>query len=350
MLISKQGARSQVSSLTTWSKDPLVNMGTHIGTNITNTEGDVVPKEEEECTEDDRKTFELNAKAINMMQCAITPEKFRKRVIVRKILRSLTKQWESKATTISKGNDLDKMTYDELRMKLLDYETLINNIKGKEKRDVAFKSKISKSDDESDGSSSDDELKFLAKNLRKLLKSRGKNKESSSSNEYEKEKMKVLMEYWKDLENESNSEDEDQQEAQVCFMADKEVHDESGQGYNAGSSANLETKFVKASASTSNAKNQQPPQFFHRRATRGNHCFKCNRQCHTSPQCFVVERKIGDRISKVVSDFNVLGQLRRTNIKGSKAVWIPKVSWVFCRFLTFSNDGKGKIIATVKIV
>ncbi|MED6214509.1 hypothetical protein PIB30_103672, partial [Stylosanthes scabra] len=36
----------------------------------TNVEGNVVPKGEEEWTEDDRKTVELNAKAVNMMHCA----------------------------------------------------------------------------------------------------------------------------------------------------------------------------------------------------------------------------------------------------------------------------------------
>ncbi|MED6122725.1 hypothetical protein PIB30_042578 [Stylosanthes scabra] len=250
----------------------------------------------------------------------------------------------------------------------------------------------------SDDSFLDDELEFHAKKLRKLLKSRGGNKELSSSKEYKKKKMKVLMEYWNDLENESDSEDEDEQEAQVCSMADNEVIDEvsfnelsndnlqvviddltahanklfercnkckyenptlknengflkeklketegaadllkenrflkskiakfkgkqpvlasmdlmvenerlcrvieglkhdlklftnsfnnldkllgyqrpnsmeSGLGYSAGSDANFETIFVKASASTSNTRNQQPPRFFHRRTARGNHC------------------------------------------------------------------------------
>ncbi|MED6200921.1 hypothetical protein PIB30_090029 [Stylosanthes scabra] len=305
-------------------------------------------------------------------------------------------------------------------------------------------------DDGSDDSLLDDELEFLARKLRRLMKSKGRNRKSSSRKEYKKKKMKVLMEYWKDLENESDSEDEDEQEAQVCFMADNEVIEvpfnelsnedlqvvidnliahanklfekynkckyenatlkneivflkeklkeievaadlleenrflksefakfkgkqpvsastdfiaenerlcgviedlkqnleqftkssnnldkllsyqiptsmKSGLDYSAGSNANLKTIFVKAEASTSNTRNQ-PPQFFHKRPTRGNHCSNCNRQGHTHPQCFVVERKIGDRIYKVVSDFNALGKPRRTNVKGSKAIWIPKVS------------------------
>ncbi|MED6166046.1 hypothetical protein PIB30_105323, partial [Stylosanthes scabra] len=52
----------------------------------------------------------------------------------------------------------------------------------------------------------------------------------------------------------------------------------SGLGYSSGSDANFETKFVRASASTSNTRNQQPPHFFHRRTARGIHCSNCNRQ------------------------------------------------------------------------
>ncbi|MED6159378.1 hypothetical protein PIB30_041856 [Stylosanthes scabra] len=51
----------------------------------------------------------------------------------------------------------------------------------------------------------------------------------------------------------------------------------SGIGYSGGNGANFETKFVKASAPTSNTKNQSP-QSFHKRPARENHCFKCNRQ------------------------------------------------------------------------
>ncbi|XP_015971903.1 uncharacterized protein LOC107495305 [Arachis duranensis] len=43
--------------------------------------------------------------------------------LVRKILRSLTKKCKVKSTAISERNDLIKITYDELRGKLLAYET-----------------------------------------------------------------------------------------------------------------------------------------------------------------------------------------------------------------------------------
>ncbi|MED6126415.1 hypothetical protein PIB30_078236 [Stylosanthes scabra] len=335
------------------------------------------------------------------------------------------------------------MTYDELRGKLLAYETLINNTLDREKKDVVFKSKISKLDDESDDSFSDDELEFLARKLRRLMRSKGRNRGSSSSKEYKKKKMKVLMEYWKDLENESDSEDEDEQEAQVCFMVDNEVIDEIsfnelsnddlqvviddldahanklldkynicksekevlkaendflkeklretesmtnlveqnrllsaeiekfkekksviisfdliieneklherikslnqdleqfahsssnldkllayqrsysekfGLGYSGGSDAVFENKFVKSKASTSNTKNPSSSSNV-KISARRNYCDKCNRHGYSSPQCFVFEKRLGDKVYKIVSDFNAFGQPRRTNIKGSK--------------------------------
>ncbi|XP_072084353.1 uncharacterized protein [Arachis hypogaea] len=158
-----------------------------------NFDGEVVAKEDNEWTEEEKKKVELNAKAINLMHCAINFEEYRKvsrcktakeiwdmlrlthectnqvretridmlmkeyemfnmkeeesidqmferfsiiinnmdamgkssfeETLVRKILRSLTKKWEVKSTAISERNDFIKITYDELRSKLLAYET-----------------------------------------------------------------------------------------------------------------------------------------------------------------------------------------------------------------------------------
>ncbi|XP_016206051.1 uncharacterized protein LOC107646378 [Arachis ipaensis] len=43
-----------------------------------NTDGDVVSKEDNEWTEEEKKKVELNAKAINLMYCAISFEEYRK--------------------------------------------------------------------------------------------------------------------------------------------------------------------------------------------------------------------------------------------------------------------------------
>ncbi|MED6178858.1 hypothetical protein PIB30_111512, partial [Stylosanthes scabra] len=66
----------------------------------------------------------------------------------------------------------------------------------------------------------------------------------------------------------------------------------SGIGYSAGNGAKSETIFVKANASTSNTKNQPPPKYLRKRKTQRNHCFKCNRQGHSPPQCFIIEKKL----------------------------------------------------------
>ncbi|MED6133896.1 hypothetical protein PIB30_032577 [Stylosanthes scabra] len=44
--------------------------------------------------------------------------------------------------------------------------------------------------------------------------------------------MKVLMESWKDLQNDTDSNDEPEQEAQACVMASKGVMDELFEKYN----------------------------------------------------------------------------------------------------------------------
>ena len=44
----------------------------------TSADGVVTPKEEAEWNEDDKKKIELNAKAINLLHCAISFEEYRK--------------------------------------------------------------------------------------------------------------------------------------------------------------------------------------------------------------------------------------------------------------------------------
>ncbi|MED6227309.1 hypothetical protein PIB30_112320, partial [Stylosanthes scabra] len=126
----------------------------------------------------------------------------------------------------------------------------------------------------------------------------------------------------KDLEKFTNSSND----LDMLLSFQRPTSMKSGIGYSAGNGTKSETIFVKASASTSNTKNQPPPKSFHKRKTKRNHCFKCNRQGHSPPQCFIVKKKIGNQVYKIVSDFNALGQPRRINIKGSKYIWIPKVS------------------------
>ncbi|MED6189915.1 hypothetical protein PIB30_100645, partial [Stylosanthes scabra] len=76
---------------------------------------------------------------------------------------------ESKATAIVKGNDLDKMTYDELRGKLLAYESASNKTQDNKIKGMAFKSKVNKFEDED----LDEEMMLFAESLRKIVMFKG---------------------------------------------------------------------------------------------------------------------------------------------------------------------------------
>nr|XP_029149653.1 kinesin-related protein 4-like [Arachis hypogaea] len=58
------------------------------------------------------------------------------------------------------------------------------------------------------------------------------------------------------------------------------------------------------------------------------YCYKCNRNNHVPQQCFIFLKSFGNdnNLYKVVHDYNTLRQPRRFHIRGSKWIWIPKVS------------------------
>ncbi|XP_072066923.1 uncharacterized protein [Arachis hypogaea] len=292
-----------------------------------NADGEVVAKEDSEWTDEEKKKVELNAKAINLMHCAISFEEFRKvsrcktakeiwdklrlthegtkqvretridmlmkeyemfsmkedesidqmferfsiiinnldamgrnyseETLVRNILRSLTKKWEVKSTAISERNDLIKITYDELRGKLLAYETTyMSQDKDDKKKSIALKSRMTAQGKESDDSFLDEEMVLFARKMRRLLRYKNKGKRSSSSKDVKKDqvkftchhckepghfksdcpqlkkgekskkdKKKVMTATWEDLENDTSSESSNQ-EAQLCLMADHNDEDE----------------------------------------------------------------------------------------------------------------------------
>ncbi|XP_072077812.1 uncharacterized protein [Arachis hypogaea] len=182
---------------------------------------------------------------------------YSKETLVRKILRSLTKKWEVKSTTISERNDLIKITYDELRGKLLAYETThMSQYKDDKKKSIVLKSRMTAQGEESDDSFSDEEMVLFARKMRRLLRHKSKSKGSSSCKDVKKDqvkftchhcrepghfksdfpqrkkgekskkyKKKVMMATWEDLENDTSSESSDQ-EAQLCLMADHNEEDE----------------------------------------------------------------------------------------------------------------------------
>ncbi|MED6188374.1 hypothetical protein PIB30_085365, partial [Stylosanthes scabra] len=71
-----------------------------------------------------------------------------------------------------------------------------------------------------------------------------------------------------------------------------------GFGYSGVSDAVFENKFVKSKASTSNTKNPSSSSNV-KISARKNYCDKCNRHGYLSPQCFVFEKKLGDKVYKI---------------------------------------------------
>ncbi|MED6148934.1 hypothetical protein PIB30_057629 [Stylosanthes scabra] len=119
---------------------------------------------------------------------------------------------------IIEGNDLDKITYDELRGKLLAYESASNKKQDNNKKSMAFKTKVSKSKVEASDKDSDEEMVLFAKRPRKIVTFREKGKCLSSN--FKKDLSKIICHHY--LENDINSDDELEQEAHVCFMVSKD--------------------------------------------------------------------------------------------------------------------------------
>ena len=81
----------------------------------------------------------------------------------------------------------------------------------------------------------------------------------------------------------------------------------------------------KDKASSSNDTRFQDPTYFNKTSTP-RFCRLCNRNGHFPIQYFFGERMIGDKVCKVIFDYNGLGHKRWFNVKGSKKIWIPKVT------------------------
>ncbi|XP_072088345.1 uncharacterized protein [Arachis hypogaea] len=180
---------------------------------------------------------------------------YAEQTLVRKLLRSLTKEWENTATVLTESNNISPITYDELRGKLLAYEATHTNTDSN-KKGIALKSQIEPKESELSDGISDDELLFFARRFRRMLKSKGKYKGSSSKehkidlskvtchhckeaghfksncpklkkeDKGKKERKRVLMAAWEDLENDSNEEEESEGDDKDCFMAGNNNLDE----------------------------------------------------------------------------------------------------------------------------
>ena len=69
--------------------------------------------------------------------------------LILKILKSLQKTWQSKCDAIQEGNNLETLSYNELRGKLLAYEkTYMKDSSDRKRRNIALKTSTSSQDEE----------------------------------------------------------------------------------------------------------------------------------------------------------------------------------------------------------
>ena len=108
--------------------------------------------------------------------------------LVNKVLRSLSRIWDSKVIAIQETNDLNKFSLEELIGPLMTYEMAydeldeLKNYLPKKRKDFALRTK----GDHTSKSSSDGELKLLTIKLKKFLKQESKNKNKLKKEEVTK--------------------------------------------------------------------------------------------------------------------------------------------------------------------
>ncbi|XP_057755342.1 uncharacterized protein LOC130974481 [Arachis stenosperma] len=171
-------------------------------------------------------------------------------VLMRRILRCLTKEWKTKAIVIAESGGIDTMTYDYLRGNLLAFKNTYLKKDTKKKKGIALKSVTEPLNDESSDNSSENDFVLFAKKFRKMVKLKKRNKGGSSrkpkrdlskvicynckearhfksgcpklkkEDKPKRGKKKGLMTSWKDLENDTDEDEESKTKSQTCFMAD----------------------------------------------------------------------------------------------------------------------------------
>ncbi|VFQ98750.1 unnamed protein product [Cuscuta campestris] len=198
------------------------------------------PKTENEYDAQDIKKVENNAKAINIIYCAVNPDDYRKisccsttkemwdkleityegtdqenekidemferfskilndlhalkktytdKELVRKILRSLTPEWRSKANVIQESISITNVTIDGLRGNLKTYEStiLFPSLGEQKKKGIALKASSSQEPTMEESSDEDNEFRLVIKKFHKFMRGQrkrshtGKNVASSSA-------------------------------------------------------------------------------------------------------------------------------------------------------------------------
>ncbi|XP_057999032.1 spindle assembly checkpoint component MAD1-like [Hevea brasiliensis] len=207
-------------------------------------------------------------------------KEFTEEELVKKVLRSLPKSWETKVTVIFDTKDFSKFTYDELIGSLIAHEMLYDKSKSnvddeKKKREIALKSSQedelrktiafkAASSDSSNSSSDEDDLAMITRRFKKAFKKGGSKykkflKKYSPKGETSKDQSeikcfecnkpghikpncpklkkknskdkskKALVAGWMDSDDSSSDNSSDKEVAHICLMALEEDKPESSQ-------------------------------------------------------------------------------------------------------------------------
>ncbi|KAH9751164.1 hypothetical protein KPL71_014169 [Citrus sinensis] len=163
---------------------------------------------------------------------------------VKKIIRSLPKEWRSKRTAIEEAKDLNTLPLDDLIDFLISYEEDLAAEKGHEEKKKSIALKTSKYESDGESEPDDEELAILARRFRKFFKKTGERrnfrnfknqrekKEVITCYEYKKPghirskcplinklKKKAMVVTWDDSEEDSSDEEGSQEVSNLALMA-----------------------------------------------------------------------------------------------------------------------------------
>ncbi|KAH9697684.1 hypothetical protein KPL71_023711 [Citrus sinensis] len=183
---------------------------------------------------------------------------------VKKIIRSLPKEWRPKKTTIEEAKDLNVLPIDDLIGSLISYEEDLAAEKGHEekKKNIALKASKRESDEKSE--MDDEELAMLARRLKKFYKKNNEQRKFRGyKNKKEKKepitcyeckkpghirpkcpllnklKKKAMVATWDDSDEETSDDEEQQEMTNLALMALREESCDELDEQNEGTSQTL---------------------------------------------------------------------------------------------------------------
>ncbi|KAH9649857.1 hypothetical protein KPL70_026141 [Citrus sinensis] len=142
---------------------------------------------------------------------------------VKKIIRSLTKEWRPKRTAIEEAKDLNTLPLDDLIGSFISYEEDLAAEKGHEEKKKSIALKASKYESDGESEPDDEELAMLARREKKeaitCYECKKPGHIRSECPLINKLKKKAMVATWDDSEEESNDEEGSQEVSNLTLMA-----------------------------------------------------------------------------------------------------------------------------------